>query len=203
MNSHRFDKISAVLGKLGAAGAFCAALFATSASATPVLDRYNAVTADAAAPLCSGSCNWQQSIVAGRSGQLTGITLYGMGTGELRIGFGEDFITGPWLADVQLANVNGTVIDLRSYNIFVTAGQTFVADVNNVSDSIFATDNKFGDKLWFSNADWGLEGIAYDPALALAYTTYIDSGTAADVPEPAALGLMMLGLLALRARRKT
>ncbi len=202
MSPLRFGSICSALGKLGAASVIAAALSATPAAATPMVDRQNGVSIDAAAPLCGGGCNWQQSITAGRTGQLTGLTLYGMGTGELRIGLGEEFVTGSWLAEIQGANVNGTTIDLRSYNIFLTAGQVFVADVHTLSDTVFGTENIFGEKLWFSNADWGMEGLPYDPSLSLAYTTYIDSGTDTDLPEPMSLALMAFGLATLVARRK-
>lgn len=189
------------LGALCAASALALSLAAPAAHATVIADQQNAVTIDEASFLCADTCNWQQTITAGRTGQLVGITLYGAGgTGDLRIGLGDGYLTGPWISEVQNAAIDGTTIDLRAFNIFLTAGQVFVADVLNATDSIFGTENAFGGPLWLSNADWGMEGFAWNGALA--YTTFIDDGASAGVPIAPSWALLGIGLFALLAMRR-
>lgn len=113
----------------------------------------------------------------------------------MRIGLGDGYVTGPWISDVQNAAIDGTIIDLRAYNIFLAAGQVFVADLINATDSVFGSASALGGPLLFSNANWGLEALAWDGALA--YTTYFDDGNAAAMPLPPSWTLMGLGLAAL------
>lgn len=177
------------------------------AAATPVLDGN---VAPGATSYCTDGCEWQQEITAGITGKLTAIKLFGNTTGDLRIANGHGFVTGSWEAAIHGAAIDGSLIDLSAYDIYVTAGQTFVIDLSNfVGSNSYGVRGNFGrvgtDALWVIGHDgfllnytqlWGPNQIAYQ--------TYVDSDTApgGSVPEPAVLSLLGLGLLGVGVSRR-
>ena len=173
---------------------------ATNAHAVAVIDQQN--NAPLNVGYCTGACEWQQAITAGLTGQLTGVTLYGSGVGQVRIGLGSGFYSGPWAADITGAAVNGSIIDLSSYNIFVNAGDTFVIDVLNVAGSLQGTYSNVVGDLYLKWPQAGYNGRDYSGNMALGYTTYVDTSVQSDVPEPVTLAIFGLGLLGLGIARQ-
>lgn len=117
-----------------------------SAGATPLLDQnipntYPHLMGGDDSGFGDARNEWQQIVTAGLTGQLTGLKLYSSGTAEVRIGLGSPFYSGPWAADIPSAPLNapvdGKIIDLSPYKIFMSAGTTFVVDVIPSSPEIY------------------------------------------------------------------
>jgi hypothetical protein len=153
------------------------------------------------ASFCGGAmCEWQQVVTPGLTGVLTGIQIFAFNSPvDLRIGAGSGPVFSNWLA--QLNNVSTTgFIDLSSFNIHVTAGQSFVFDVRNGSgyqgNYTGSTPNPAG------NLFLGYGGAPVSQFNAnwnLGYVTRVNA-----VPEPESYAMLLggLGLLAMVARRR-
>ncbi|MBU1374330.1 MAG: PEP-CTERM sorting domain-containing protein [Alphaproteobacteria bacterium] len=178
-----------------------AVLFAGAARAAPVLDQQ-------ALPLGGSfyeALEWQQTVTAGTTGRLSGITLYGAGTNvTVRVNAGDGFYSGPYAFSqaVQLAS-GGTFIDTSSADIQLAAGQRFVIDlINGFGGNISAAATPYPDGHLFLNFGAPSDVTACCNS-GLAFQTFMDGDTA--VPEPGAWPLMILGFsgagAALRRRR--
>ena len=63
------------------------------------------------------------------------MSVFASGYADIRIGLGQGFNTGGWAAEVHDFMVNNQVIvDLSAFNVFVTAGQTFVLDISGLNN---------------------------------------------------------------------
>jgi hypothetical protein len=187
------------------AASVAAALIATAALGhADTLDQNNA-------PLSYGNANptaeWQQQVTAGASGLLAGITLYDDSvaplTETLSIGIGNAFTSTFVISETVTLNAGGdyslgsTFIDLSTYNILLTAGETFVIDLSNGSggwNTIIPASYAGGD-LYVkvgsnSPVDWTTQH-----GDSLAFQTYVDPAPTLT-PEPSSMILLLTGLSA-------
>lgn len=178
------------------------ALFAGAARAAPVLDQQ-------ALPF-GGSVyeafEWQQTVTAGVSGRLSGLTLYGAGTNvTVRVNAGDGFYSGPYAFSqaVTLAP-GGAFIDTSAAGIDLSAGQRFVIDlVGGSGGNISTAATPYAGGHLFLNLGAPSDFTACCNT-GLAFQTFMDAGSAA-IPEPDAWALMILGFggagVLLRGRR--
>lgn len=201
------------------AAALAVAAAAPPACAAPVIDQQQVVY-DIGFTFTDGTFPQGQSFTAGMSGKLTRIDLLSNGqrtlsndvTFEVREG---DGVGGTLLGTMSLTIGPATnyadlglytwvdAIDLSSLNIFVSAGSqyTFLVDDNSypyfMRGFIGSLTNPYaGGQAYF--------GPAYgeQPQWDLSFRTYVEEGVA-QIPEPPALVLSALGLLAVaRLRRR-
>jgi hypothetical protein len=193
--------------KLAAAALAAAMLAASAAQATPVLDQSSAPGGWQFGEFF----HWEQQVTAGMSGELAGITLYGMGTtldvgvnpGDAWEGSGPFAFTGH-----ETLTSGGTFIDTSAAHITLNAGDHFVIDLQNG-----ANGNLLGTGVPYAGGDTWLSiccGFAFDYTVStsgqtLAFQTYMSQAGVGSAPEPAAWAILLTGFAglggALRRRR--
>lgn len=166
------------------------------AQAAPVLDLDFSPTS---AGFCARStCNWQQQGVSSATGTLAGITLYGNGLTDVKIGIGSgnafSLYVGSWLATLSQVSLagGGSYFDLSSYGLNIAAGDVIAFAFEN------GTGSYSGSYPAIANGGLFLNGNAFND-WSIGFQTFVESG---NVPEPATLLLAGFALAGIAASRR-
>lgn len=194
--------------KTALAASAAAVLLAAAPAGAAVLDQSSLGT-DVG---LNGIYEWQQQVTAGVDGQLSAVTLWGIGALTVRIASGSGFFTGPYLfsqtATFDLSEtVDGKLIDTSAANIFLHAGDQFVIDFISAGDPNAgqgASSQPYAGGDLFLNYPYGLVDYTAANGTSLRFKTFMDPSA---VPEPATWGLLLTGFGAvgsvLRRRRRS
>lgn len=170
-------------------------LAATPASAAAVLDQ-SSLGADVG---LNGAYEWQQEVTAGVGGQLSAVTLWGLGALTVRITPGSGFYDGPYLFTQTFTFdsselVGGKLIDTSAANIFLKAGDQFVIDfipAGDPSAGLGASSQAYAGGDLFLNSPWGgASNYTAAHGISLRFQTFMSTSA---VPEPATWGLLLVG----------
>lgn len=104
--------------------------------ADTLVDQSNLLDSGAASP--SSSVTWQQEVIVGESGQLTGLTIHTSGAGDfnLAINLGQPLQSDPddFATVVTATEAGAQFVDLTQADLFLNAGDRFAFKVNGIND---------------------------------------------------------------------
>ena len=192
-----------------ALAALAAAIFLAAAPASAAVLDQSSLGTDVG---LNGIYEWQQQVTAGVDGQLSAVTLWGIGTLTVRITPGAGYHNGPYLFTETFTfdlsdGINGKLIDTAAANIFLNAGDQFVIDFIPAGDLTAgqgASSQAYaGGDLFLNSPFEGLVNYTAAYGTSLRFMTFMDNSA---VPEPATWGLLLAGFVgvgsALRRKRR-
>jgi len=165
------------------------------AAATPILDQAND---DLSVVAFNGNniLTWQQEVIVGTDGLLSQIDLNFRDSGTANIALN---IGSGWQSDLHdyamtFDALNGwNSIDVSSAGLNLSAGDSFMIVFEGAPNFAGSNDSAYYGSLY-------LRGDAYRDTYDINFRTYM---SASEVSEPAAISLMLLGLMGFGLRKRT
>lgn len=192
-----------------------AVLLATSVQASagvlPVIEVNNPVSWPGAGAALTRD-HYQQSFSVSQKGLLSGFGIFGgsdtnlSATVSIKVGTADGWQTGGWTA-VIFPRLDGSLVDLTSFNLQVNAGDSVIFDVGQSTASVWMTRVGLG-TLYSKNNNSDFPFHHVDRSLAFTtwmvpdIVTPIDPAPPAKVPAPGAGILTLLGLAMLAVARR-
>jgi len=164
------------------------------AVATPILDQVND---DSSAVAFNGNqiLTWQQEVIVGTDGVLSQIDLNFRASGAANIALN---IGSGWQSDlhdyaITFDALNGwNSIDVSNAGLNLSAGDSFMIVLEGAPNFTGSNTSAYDGSLY-------LRGDAYRDTYDINFRTYM---SASEVPEPAAISLMLLGLMGFGLRKR-
>ncbi|MGH6910621.1 MAG: PEPxxWA-CTERM sorting domain-containing protein [Phenylobacterium sp.] len=154
----------------------------------------------------NGIYEWQQQVTAGVDGQLSAVTLWGIGALTVRIAPGAGFYSGPYAFTQTLTfdlseTTDGKLIDTTAANIFLHAGDKFVIDFISAGDPNPTTGQGASSKPYaggdlYLNDQWGPANYTTSLGYSLRFKTFMDPS---GIPEPTTWALLLAGFAGVGA----
>ncbi|NVD98346.1 PEP-CTERM sorting domain-containing protein [Massilia sp. BJB1822] len=158
---------------------------------------------------------YQQTFMAGKTGLLSGMAIYG-GRGRfgsylnqlrIKVGSANGWYSGPWDAEL-FAPTSGSIFDLTPYNLHINAGDLVMFELGHwgygIDSGIYLIQHPLV-SLMNQQFSSGPPRTYYPPAtmnhLSIAFSTYVTTdpdvkpeNPSTRIPEPSTISVMLLGM---------